>query len=79
MPLWLWIVIGLGLWFALSVLLRLALARLLGAVGREVSELYEPEEWAVRPPTRSYCDVSEQREDMERAKSESESSARRSG
>jgi hypothetical protein len=77
MPLWLWIVIGLGLWFALSVLLGFALARVLGAIGREVSGLYEPEEWAVRPPTRSSGDVAEQREAMEQAKSES--SQRRAG
>jgi len=53
---WLWIGIGLGAFFALSALVGLALAAMLGAISRGVAELheqlFEAEAWAVEPPTR---------------------------
>jgi hypothetical protein len=66
MPMWLWIVIGAGLWLGLSVVLGMGLARLIGTFERRASESHEPEEWAVRPPTRSSGDTAEQRESEER-------------
>jgi hypothetical protein len=52
---WLWIGIGLGAFFALSVLVGLALAAMLGSISHSVAEmhegLFEPETWAVEPPT----------------------------
>lgn len=51
---WLWIVVGLGAFLALSLLVGLALAAMLGAISRGVSELHEEplEPAAVGPPTR---------------------------
>lgn len=52
---WLWIGIGLGAFFGLSILIGLALAAMLGTISRGVmemhEELFEAEAWAVRPPT----------------------------
>lgn len=51
---WLWIGIGLGTFFALSALVGLALAAMLGTISRGVSqmheELFEAKAWAVVPP-----------------------------
>ena len=53
---WLWIGIGLGVFFGLSILIGLALAAMLGTISRGVTELhaelFEAEAWATRPPTR---------------------------
>ena len=52
---WLWIGIGLGAFFGLSILFGLALAAMLGTISRGVTEmhedLFEAEAWATRPPT----------------------------
>ena len=52
---WLWIGIGLGAFFGLSILIGLALAAMLGTISRGVTEmheeLFEAEAWATRPPT----------------------------
>jgi len=52
---WLWIGIGLGAFFAVSVLVGLALAAMLGTISRGVTEmheeLFEAEAWTVEPPT----------------------------
>lgn len=54
---WLWIGIGLGAFFALSVLVGLALAVMLGTISRGVAELheglFEPETRAVERPSPS--------------------------
>jgi hypothetical protein len=52
MPMWMWIAVGLGSFLALSLLIVLAFARVLGAIGLEVSQLYEDEFWATRPASR---------------------------
>lgn len=57
---WVWIVIGLGSFLALSLLVGFTLARVLGTIGRQVSELYEIEDWATLPPTRASKVVKEQ-------------------
>jgi len=53
---WLWIGIGLGAFFALSVLVGLVLAAMLGAITRGVTELHEElfktEAWPAELPTR---------------------------
>jgi hypothetical protein len=64
MPVWVWIVVGLGSFLVLSLLVGLAVARILGTIGRRISELYEAEPWAL-PPTRPSKDVSEQRAEEE--------------
>ncbi len=51
---WLWIGIGLGALFALSLLVGLALAAMLGAISQGVTKLHETRFDArpVKPPTR---------------------------
>jgi hypothetical protein len=68
MPVWVWIVVGLGSFLVLSLLVGLALARILGTIGRRISELYETGDWAL-PPTRASKDVSEQPTEEDEAKS----------
>jgi hypothetical protein len=68
MPVWVWIVVGLGSFLVLSLLVGLALARILGTIGRRISELHETGDWAL-PPTRASKDVSEQQTEEDEAKS----------
>ena len=53
---WLWIGIGLGAFFAVSVLVGVALAAMLGTISHGVTEMHEglleDEAWASAPPTR---------------------------
>jgi len=56
---WLWIAIGVCLLLVFSLLVGMALARVLGTIGREISELYETEDWAKAPPTRALKDANE--------------------
>jgi phosphate/sulfate permease len=51
--LWDWIVVGIGSFLVLSLLVGLAVAAVLGSIGRKVSELYETEEWALAPLSRA--------------------------
>jgi hypothetical protein len=60
MPMWLWIVIGVGLFLSLSLLVGLGLAAILGTIGRQISELHEPDDWAMLPPTRASIEPKEQ-------------------
>jgi hypothetical protein len=59
MPMWFWIMIGVGSFLGLSLLIGLAVARILGTIGREISGLYEMDDWAMLPPTRAARDVKE--------------------
>lgn len=52
MSVWGWIGVGLVAVFAISVLVGLAIARILGAIGDEVSRLLDEEPWASAPLTR---------------------------
>jgi hypothetical protein len=49
MSLWVWIVVVSGTVLALSLLVGLALAAILGSITRELSELVELEPWADAP------------------------------
>jgi hypothetical protein len=49
MPVLDWILIGATTVLALSVLVSLAVAAILGGISREVSELLEPEAWGWAP------------------------------
>lgn len=69
MPTWVWIVVGPGLSLGLSFLVGIALARILGAIGRQISELYETENWATLPPTRASSQDREQQPDEAEAES----------
>jgi hypothetical protein len=51
---WVWIGVGLGVFFAVSLLVGLALGAMLGTINRGVVELheglFESEAWAAAPP-----------------------------
>jgi hypothetical protein len=68
MPMWIWIVIGVGSFLGLSLLVGLGLAAILGTIGRQISELHETEDWAMLPPTRDSIEPKEQ-QPQEQAKS----------
>jgi hypothetical protein len=50
---WMWIAIGLATVLVVSVAVTFALAVILGAIARGVSELYENEIWTTLPPAAS--------------------------
>jgi hypothetical protein len=60
MPMWIWIVIGVGSFLGLSVVVGFALALILGTIGRQISEMQASEGWATLPPTRASKDLKEQ-------------------
>ncbi len=60
MPIWLWVTVGLVSFLALPLLVGLAVARILGTIGREVSELYEMETWSSMPPARALEDAGDE-------------------
>ncbi len=60
MPMWVWIVIGVGSFLGLSLLVVFALAAILGTIGRQISGLYQTDDWAMLPPTRASKEVKEQ-------------------
>jgi hypothetical protein len=66
MPMWGWIAIGVGSFVGLSVLVGLALARILGTIGRQVADMYETEDWAMVPPNRA-AQAAEEREPQQDA------------
>jgi hypothetical protein len=69
MPMWVWIAIGVGSFLCLSLLVGFAFARILGSIGRQISDLYETEVWAQLPPSRAAKDVEEQQPEEVEAKS----------
>jgi hypothetical protein len=69
MPMSTWIMIGVGSFLGLSLLIGLALARILGTIGREIGELYETEDWAMLPPTRAAKGVKEDHPEQVEAES----------
>jgi phosphate/sulfate permease len=68
MPMWVWIVIGVGSFLGLSLLVGFVLARILGTLGREISELHQTDNWAMLPPTRASKALAEE-QPQEQAKS----------
>jgi hypothetical protein len=52
MTVWMWIGAGVAGMLALSVLIGVAIARILGIIGAEVAELLEAEPWTSAPLTR---------------------------
>jgi hypothetical protein len=69
MPMWFWIMIGVGSLLGLSLLIGLALARTLGTIGRQIGGLYETDDWAMLPPARASKDVEEEHPEEVEAKS----------
>jgi hypothetical protein len=68
MPMWVWIVIGVGSFLGLSLVVGFALAAILGTIGRQISELHQTDDWAMLPPTRASKEPKEQ-QPQEQAKS----------
>jgi hypothetical protein len=66
MPMWVWVAIGVGSFLGLSILLAFGFARFLGMLGRQVSEMYETENWAALPPTRASKEAKERQPDEEK-------------
>jgi hypothetical protein len=60
MSVWVWIAIGVGSFLTLSLLVGLAVAAVLGNIGRRVSQLYETEDWATAPPARAVKEAGQQ-------------------
>jgi hypothetical protein len=69
MPMWVWIVIGVGSFLGLSLLVGLGLAAILGTIGRQISELHETDDWAMVPPTRAAIEPKEEQQPQEQANS----------
>jgi len=59
MSVWVWIAIGVASFFVLSLFVGLAVAAVLGDIGRRVSGLHETEDWATAPPARALRDAGE--------------------
>jgi hypothetical protein len=57
MSTWAWVGVGLGALFLISALLSLAVAAILGRIGREASELFESELWTRAPLTREHVEA----------------------
>ena len=57
---WVWILIAVGSFLGLSGLAGFVLARILGTIGREISELHQSDDWAMLPPTRASKAVKEE-------------------
>jgi hypothetical protein len=53
MPMWVWIVIGVGSFLGLSLVVGFAVAVILGTIGRQISEMQQTDDWAMLPPTRA--------------------------
>ena len=53
MTVWAWIAIGIGSFLALSLLVAVGVASVLGEIGRRVSELHESEGWTTAPLKRA--------------------------
>jgi uncharacterized membrane protein len=53
MPMWTWIAIGVGSFLVAALLVTLAVARVLGTIGLEISRLQEQEFWATWEPSRT--------------------------
>jgi len=53
MTVWLWVIVGLASFLALSIAAGFGLAAVLGSISREVSELLESEPWASAPLMRA--------------------------
>ncbi len=67
---WVWIAIGVGSFLGLSLLMGLALAGILGTIGRQISELQQTDDWTTLPPTRARKEAKEheQQQPQEQAK-----------
>ena len=75
---WVWIAIGVGSFLGLSLLVGLALAGILGTIGRQISELQQTDDWTTLPPTRARKELKEEQQPQEQAKSAAPSASSQS-
>jgi len=54
MPMWAWVLIGVGSFLGLSLLVGFSFALVLGTIGRHISELYEADDWSAMPIARDF-------------------------
>jgi hypothetical protein len=71
MPMWVWIMIGVGSFLGMSLLVGFAVARILGTISRQIGGLYETEDWTMLPPSRDAKDVEEEHPDEAEAEAKS--------
>jgi hypothetical protein len=60
MSAWSWVAVGLAASLLFSVLVALVLAAILGRIGREVSELLDPELWSSAPTARERIEAEQE-------------------
>jgi hypothetical protein len=60
---WLWVIAGAGVFIALSIVVALAVAAVLGQIGSDVSQLFETEVWTDAPLRREEGEIDEDRAD----------------
>jgi hypothetical protein len=53
MSVWAWLAIGIGAFFGVALVLGLAIARILGRISQDVTEMLEAEAWSAAPLTRA--------------------------
>jgi hypothetical protein len=53
MSVWAWLAIGIGAFFGVALALGLAIARILGRISHDVTDLLEAEAWSAAPLTRA--------------------------
>ena len=58
---WVWIAIAVGCFLVMSLLAGFALALILGAIARRMTEPYESEVWSTLPPARMSENVTQAR------------------
>ncbi|MGZ4372292.1 MAG: hypothetical protein ACXVRQ_08880 [Gaiellaceae bacterium] len=62
MTVWIWIGVGAGGLLALSLLVGLAIAAILGHIGDEIAQIQEAEPWTLAPLTRDTVRSAEEQE-----------------
>ena len=53
MSLWAWLAVGIGAFGCITLVVGLAIARILGQISRDVTDLLESEMWSAAPLTRA--------------------------
>ena len=53
MSVWEWVAIGIGAFSSLTLVVGLAVARILGSISRDVTDLLETEMWSAAPISRA--------------------------
>ena len=54
---WLWVIAGTGIFVALSIVVAIAVAAVLGQIGSDVSQLFETDVWTDAPLRREEDEI----------------------